>query len=188
MRLWRPIELEFARLTAMNEAVETHWRLYFLALIENRGDGHAHFGQGSLARALRIDPRDVPKAITAAAKRGLVRSGSTSRCIWLPSGHLHRASGTEPGEHYPCKHHKPRRRRVVAAANLRTVDPKMTPELRTVDPTSVSELRTVDPKFPDVSAGQDVSPSSSSTGPTDELSPAVSDPTPRVPHLHVVAS
>jgi hypothetical protein len=170
MRLWLPVQLDFARRTGANKTVEAHWRLYYLAFTRNRGDGHAHFDQGELARMLGIDPRDIPKVIKRAVARDLVEPGSTARCVWLPRGHEHKAEGVEPARHYPCPHHqkKPRRR------HLRTVEPKLTPVLRTVEPKPVAQLRTVEPKFTDVSAGQGVRPSSSITGPTDRLSPAVS--------------
>jgi len=183
-KLWRPVELEFARRIATNDVAEAHIRLYFLALTRNRGDGHAHFDRGELSRLLGVDRRNVSKAIQAAAKRDLVRADSSAQCIWLPRGHDHRAGGKELTDHYPCRHHKPAGR----STQRRTGDTTKGAQRRTDDMTSAAQRRTDDMTFSDVSAGQSLAPNSSSTAPTDEPSPAVSDSTPGRPHLRVIAS
>ena len=165
-KLWRPVELEFARRITQNDVAEAYLRIYFLALTRNRGDGHAHFDRGELSRLLGVDRRNLAGVITAAAKRGLVRSDSNSQCLWLPRGHDHRASGKELTDHYPCQHHKPRRRHApsMTKAALRHAESMTFAATRHAPNMTLS----------DVSAGQGVAPHSSTTGPTQEPSPAVS--------------
>lgn len=141
-----PVPLAFARMLADpppgQGAADLTWRLFWTAFPENRGDGHAPFKQGELAKRLGIDGRNLPRTLRGAVDLGLIRPESTARCVVLPFTHTY--GGTE---HQWCRWHEGRARK------LRPVATKLTPELRRQTTTTVTELRRERTKFGDVSAG-----------------------------------
>jgi hypothetical protein len=162
-RKWLPLDLTEAERIAASPTTPVHLRLYFLAFVRNRGDGHCHFRQGEMARELGIDSRNTSRAVKDLVKLGLAYPESSARCVVLPFGH-NMATDRLPW----CRWHESRKPKLRPGAT------KNTPELRHGVTGSVSELRPGATKLESVFAGQGVAPSSSSTYPPTSLSPAVS--------------
>ncbi|UZF54339.1 hypothetical protein LH935_16465 [Gordonia polyisoprenivorans] len=78
---WVWAYLEQAETDAHNRELPIWLRVSQLAVARVRANGHAPFGPGKLPSLLRVDRRNLPRAINKAVQFGYLVDGSSPRCL-----------------------------------------------------------------------------------------------------------